>query len=214
MDSDYPVTRRNAMTRAAVGLAKRAAKGPKSVTGQYGAVVGDVGIEPTAAVDQGEHLVPLLRRCPGRSLCRLACTTKCGGTLSVVRVAGRGSRPFAQTAEPHAGIARTDDPSVRIGSCRFWQLCHRPASAARSPASIFSAATEATGATIPRTRRSCSALRVQLCAVAPAACPGPTGGGLGHAGRLSLPVPPLAPRRSSRRPPPACRASRGCTYPG
>ena len=49
MDSDYPVTRRYAMTRAAVSLAKRAAKAPKSVTGQYAAVVGDVGIGLTAA---------------------------------------------------------------------------------------------------------------------------------------------------------------------
>jgi hypothetical protein len=34
---------------------------PKSVTGQYRAVVGDVGIEATTVADQREHLVRLLQ---------------------------------------------------------------------------------------------------------------------------------------------------------
>jgi predicted Zn-dependent protease with MMP-like domain len=42
--------------------------------------------------------------------------------------------------EPHAEIARTDDSNVGIGSSRFCRLRRYPASASRSPASIFSAA--------------------------------------------------------------------------
>jgi len=70
MDSDYPVTRQYAIARDTVSSAKRAAKRPKSVTGQYAMVVGDVGIEPTAAADQGEHLVRLLRRRLGGPSCK------------------------------------------------------------------------------------------------------------------------------------------------
>ena len=51
------VERQHAMVRSNVSSEKTAAKGPKSVTGQYAAVVGDVGIGPTAAARQGNAIV-------------------------------------------------------------------------------------------------------------------------------------------------------------
>jgi len=61
------------------------------------------------------------------------------------------------------------------------------ASAARSPASIISVATEATKATDPRPRRSCKGSRVLLSVVAPGARPGSPAGGLGHGTKTSEP---------------------------
>ena len=56
---------------------------------------------------------------------------------------------------------------------------HRcPVTATRSPASIFSAAIEATQATDSRDRRSCRRVRVPPRIVAPGPCPGPPAGGL------------------------------------
>ena len=64
MDSDYPVTRQHAVVRSSVSSAKTAAIRPKGATGRCATVVGDVGIEPTAASASGpaHRSRPLARR--------------------------------------------------------------------------------------------------------------------------------------------------------
>jgi len=64
---------------------------------------------------------------------RIACTRKCRGTVSVVRASCRGSRALARMARPRPAFRRTDSSAVNR---RFCRLCHRPASAALSAASI------------------------------------------------------------------------------
>ena len=112
MDSDYPVTRRYAMTRAAVSLAKRATKRLKSVTGQYGAVVGDVGIEPTAAACQGSAIVT------GKIISLTRYQALCGGPI------GGGPPPHrAGSGPPFSPLSRSDCGPELPGSCP--RICPR-----------------------------------------------------------------------------------------
>jgi hypothetical protein len=112
MDSDCPVTRRYAMTRATVALAKRPARGPLSVARQYGGMVGDVGIEPTAAVGQ-------------------ASATVTGKTVSLMRYGTPRAGPEcggppplrAGGGPPFTPLSRSDGGRELSGSCP--RICPR-----------------------------------------------------------------------------------------
>ncbi len=87
----------HAAALASVGSAKTAAKGPKSATGQYAMVLGDVGIEPTAAGHRkGSALAPL-------SAARCLAPQTLSGRTPTPTTGGRSGR------DARGGIGRRED---------------------------------------------------------------------------------------------------------